>query len=440
MNETCRGTDISSFRADAPKVSVILPVYNVAKLIGRCIDSLRNQTLKELEFIFVDDVSPDDSAHIIETFAAEDERVRLIRNEKNMGPGPSRNVGIAAARGEFVSFVDPDDRIDPKFCEKLYKKASEEKLDIAKGRIVYEFEDGCPSRQFGPNDRIREGLREHKPLYTLFTYQHQSAIFRLASIREYGITYGTTRRSEDTTFLLRACHRLTSIGIDERAEYFMIEHHGSLTHDLSPETLEWNIDGLREKLDYIAANMSDEPNVGQYTMLRLCYACRLYDRVAALHGSEKVKKYTAALRELALRAPHIEKIKQDSVTIRALCDYSRILPNTLFKLPWEENDPQEFVRVLELWLDFLDEHPECKKAAKDDIFRLFAGAERSAKNAPGGGKDRLREINALKKRLPLLQRFSLSRIGKKLHGLKSVSSAAQSGAKRAPDTLHEKTQ
>ena len=118
-----------------PKVSVVLPVHNVEQHIARCIGSLRVQTMDELEFIFVDDCSTDGSMVEVELWAAEDDRVRIIRNEQNLGAGPSRNRGIEAANGEYVSFIDPDDYVSSDFYELLYTAATADgRHDIAKGR------------------------------------------------------------------------------------------------------------------------------------------------------------------------------------------------------------------------------------------------------------------------------------------------------------------
>ena len=104
-------------------ISVILPVYNVEPYIGACIESLKRQSFRDLEFIFVDDCSTDNSVAVIEDFARTDPRVRIIRNTENLGSGPTRNRGIEAAKGEYLSFIDPDDWIAPDFYERLYAKA-----------------------------------------------------------------------------------------------------------------------------------------------------------------------------------------------------------------------------------------------------------------------------------------------------------------------------
>ena len=95
-----------------PAVSVIVPVYNTEKYLEECIRSLTEQTLSSLELIFVDDGSTDASPKILERYRARDpEHIRVI-TQKNAGQGKARNVGLAAATGEYVGFVDSDDYVD----------------------------------------------------------------------------------------------------------------------------------------------------------------------------------------------------------------------------------------------------------------------------------------------------------------------------------------
>lgn len=113
-----------------PKVSVIVPVYNVEKFLPRCLDSIINQTLKDIEIICINDGSPDNCLSILEDYAKKDSRIRII-NQENSGPSVSRNKGILMAQGEYIGFVDSDDWLDPDFYEKLYAAAKESDADIA---------------------------------------------------------------------------------------------------------------------------------------------------------------------------------------------------------------------------------------------------------------------------------------------------------------------
>ncbi len=113
-----------------PKVSVIIPVYNVEKYIRECLDSVVNQTLKDIEIICVNDGSPDNSLAILEEYAAKDTRIKII-NQENAGLSCARNAGLQIAQGEYIGFVDSDDWVDLDFFEKLYKTAKEYNAEIA---------------------------------------------------------------------------------------------------------------------------------------------------------------------------------------------------------------------------------------------------------------------------------------------------------------------
>ncbi len=113
-----------------PKVSVILPVYNVGKYLSQALDSLINQTLKEIEIICVDDGSTDNCYEILEEYKQKDSRIKVIHKE-NKGTGAARNDGLRLATGECIGFVDPDDWVKPNMFERLYNLIKEKNLDIA---------------------------------------------------------------------------------------------------------------------------------------------------------------------------------------------------------------------------------------------------------------------------------------------------------------------
>lgn len=113
-----------------PKVSVILPVYNVGKYLRQSLDSLINQTLPDIEIICVNDGSTDESYEILEEYKAKDSRIKVIHKE-NKGTGAARNDGLRIACGECIGFVDPDDWVKPNMFERLYNLIKEKNLDIA---------------------------------------------------------------------------------------------------------------------------------------------------------------------------------------------------------------------------------------------------------------------------------------------------------------------
>lgn len=100
------------------KVSIIIPVYNTAKYLPRCLDSVLTQTYQNLEVILVDDGSTDNSGQIADTYAKQDKRIKVI-HQPNQGQSAARNVGLENATGKYISFVDSDDEIKPTFIEQL---------------------------------------------------------------------------------------------------------------------------------------------------------------------------------------------------------------------------------------------------------------------------------------------------------------------------------
>ena len=117
------------------KVSIIVPVYNVEKYLECCLESLINQTLKDIEIICVNDGSTDNSGKILENYAAKDNRIKVI-HQVNGGQAAARNNGLNAVNGKYINFIDSDDWVDLDFIEKLYDAAERNSADIAVASII----------------------------------------------------------------------------------------------------------------------------------------------------------------------------------------------------------------------------------------------------------------------------------------------------------------
>ncbi|WP_455145936.1 glycosyltransferase family 2 protein [Brachyspira pilosicoli] len=112
------------------KLSIVIPIYNVEKYLEDCLNSVINQTLKEIEIICVDDCSTDNSFTILEEFAKKDDRIKVLKHDINRGLGPARNTGIKASQGEYVGFIDSDDYVSKDYFENLYNTAKKYNSDI----------------------------------------------------------------------------------------------------------------------------------------------------------------------------------------------------------------------------------------------------------------------------------------------------------------------
>lgn len=113
-----------------PKVSVIIPVYNVAEYLPACLDSVINQNLKSLEVICVDDKSTDNSLEILNLYASKDNRIKIIKHSENRGLGDARNNGLKAASGKYIHFLDSDDWIEKDIYTKVIPVIEDEQLDF----------------------------------------------------------------------------------------------------------------------------------------------------------------------------------------------------------------------------------------------------------------------------------------------------------------------
>lgn len=150
------------------KISVIIPVYNCEESVGKCIESVCQQSLKEIEIILVDDGSTDNTSKIIKEYQKRDDRI-IILEQKNAGPSVARNRGIKSARGKYIGFVDSDDYIEKDMYELLYSVANDSKVEIAicnyweedgEGKILSETKSNLPSKKVLDKTEIRNQVLE----------------------------------------------------------------------------------------------------------------------------------------------------------------------------------------------------------------------------------------------------------------------------------------
>lgn len=121
------------------KVSIIIPVYNSQKYLKKCLNSVCNQTLRDIEIIILNDASTDNSLDIIRCYEKMDSRIKIINVDKNLGPGALRNIGIKMADGDYIGFVDSDDYIEPNMYYELYNGIVRSDSDIASCGFIKEI-------------------------------------------------------------------------------------------------------------------------------------------------------------------------------------------------------------------------------------------------------------------------------------------------------------
>ena len=341
----------------SPRVSVIILVWNPGPDIIRCVESLRGQTFEDIEMIFVDDYGTDGAMDVVRAAAKEDPRFRIIENGKNMGAGASRNAAIEAAQGEYLAFVDADDYVDSDFMEVLYSKGKVENLDIVKGNFINELEGGARRfHSFNLNDAIQKGLKDGKPLFLLFHYEYQSALYHKRLFENPDVRYGLSRNAEDTTFLLKACHAAKSLGIDNRAVYHYRYQMSSASNSFSEDRLDARASALRDKAEYLSNYVEPNPYAVQYITRSIKDYLAMQRHVAKVGMEKEATQFLGDLREIAKEYPNIGKVKD--MTILALVEYGVGLAERPYHSPWEVAQPEDYLDVIVSRAEFLMAHPE----------------------------------------------------------------------------------
>lgn len=223
------------------KVSVIVPIYNVEAYLPRCIESLINQTLQEIEIILVNDGSPDNSQSIIEHYASlyPNKIVSLIK--ENGGLSDARNFGIDYAKGEYISFIDSDDYVDETYLEKMYNRAIESHSEIVVCGYygVNEIEGTYKWLQKGNTDIYNTDLLNSPTLIHNNSPYAWNKIYHRSLFERTNIRYPKGWIWEDipTTYPLLACANKIS-KVDEPLIYYVLKREGSITATYSRKQLQ----------------------------------------------------------------------------------------------------------------------------------------------------------------------------------------------------------
>lgn len=207
-----------------PRVSVIVPCYNVAQYLPVSLGALKNQTLTDIEIICVNDASTDNTLDVLKLYAQTDDRITVISAPHNGGVAMTRNMGLDVATGEYIGFVDPDDCVDTDFYEKLYNAATRNGADIAKASVVTIDTDGGRSYT-DLNDAVLQDKLN-------FQYEFSSAIYRKEFLDKNDLRFmvGCTI-GEDVNFLIKAAYHANRISVINTTAYMYIRRENSAYSD-----------------------------------------------------------------------------------------------------------------------------------------------------------------------------------------------------------------
>ena len=286
-----------------PQISVIVPVYNSEQFLCQCVDSILHQTFSDIELILVDDGSPDGCPAICDAYTAQDNRVRVI-HKQNAGVAAARNTGLDAAHGEYITFVDSDDYIDPNMYESMMQKARQWDCDVVMCDCLKEF----PYRSTPYSHAIRGGyynqaqLREEYYPHLLMmenmeyppTISNWLILFRYKQGSSCQLRYvNGIRYSEDLLFGAQVLYQANSFYyLKGQTHYHYRMNPQSATHKFVLD--KWNdYERLHQKIQETFGNCTD---YDFHSQIDRCLLFFVYNAVGdimrtnQLHHHEKVDK------------------------------------------------------------------------------------------------------------------------------------------------------
>ena len=317
-----------------PSVSIVVPVYNTEKYLRRCVDSITNQTLKEIEIILVDDGSKEICAALCDEISKTDSRIKVV-HKQNGGLGFARNSGIEAASGEYIGFVDSDDYIEPTMYEALYRAAKKNNADLCLSGICFVggnmfSEPGTDTKKMYFKEEtvfLKEDMKQlllgvvgalpNEPDDSRYGVSVCKNIFKTAVIREKGIEFLSEREilSEDTLFMVDYIkHAQCAVGVFG-AYYCYCRNEDSLSKSYKKDRFEKSIIFL----DALEKRIADTVTKEEYKI----YLDRLIQGFGRILCSQEILH----ARDKKIKFSHLKK------RLKEICTEEKI-QNVLESYPW----------------------------------------------------------------------------------------------------------
>ncbi len=206
-----------------PKVSVIVPVYNVEKYLDRCLDSLVNQTLQEIEIIVINDSTPDQSQIIIDKYMNLYPNKVFSYIKPNGGLSDARNYGMSKMKGDYFGFVDGDDYVEYSMFEKLYERATQEEADVTTCDFYWTYPNRLQRATDGPYTNERELLTKMMP--TVWNKLYKKSWFDSLDIK-----FPVGLRYEDSSFSIRLAPFIRKLAYVNEPLVYYVQRQDSITY------------------------------------------------------------------------------------------------------------------------------------------------------------------------------------------------------------------
>lgn len=309
-----------------PLISIIVPVYNVEKYLPKCLDSIMNQTYKNLEIILVDDGSTDNSGIICDKYSEGDRRIKVIHKE-NGGLSDARNKGLDIAKGEYVGFVDSDDYIAEDMYEYLYAFILENNLDVAMCASCDVYEDkiiypkNFESIILDKKEKIIENIFINP--FGGAAVSVCSKLFKYDVIKNIRFDFGKTY--EDVYFLLKWIANTNNFGRGDKVKYYYVQRGESITHQkfYNDKILDV-VDGYKKNYKIISQKY---PEATKAAEVRLWWAYRV--AIGRIYGCKDYKENTLVAQKIQneLRKNLIDILKNKYISFKGKVGYVLIVLN-----------------------------------------------------------------------------------------------------------------
>lgn len=244
-------------------VSVVVPIYNVEKYLNECLESIVNQTYRNLEIILVDDGSPDNCPKMCDEWAQKDSRIKVVHKE-NAGLGMARNTGIEKANGDYIFFFDSDDYVDVTIVEKCLKSAVSNNSDVVIFGRYNVYSNGVkePCKVDATVNLYKGDSIKNELLPYLFTYELGFGVsawgkmYNLNTLKKNNLRFVSEREivSEDAYFSLELFSKVNTVTIIDDKLYFYRKRDDSLSRKYQKDRQTKNDIFLNRSLEYINKN------------------------------------------------------------------------------------------------------------------------------------------------------------------------------------------
>ena len=313
-----------------PKISIIIPIYNAQDYLKRCLNSVVNQTLQDIEIICVNDASTDNSLKILNCYAKSYSNIKVIDCKENGGESKARNIGLENATGEYLAFLDNDDCIDLDFYEKLYSLAISKELDIAKADC---FEISIDGKKFKQDDNAQ--IKNNDKF--AFVTHWWTAIFKREIIKKNNIKFREDIiLGGDIIFLNEVLLSSKSFEMIDSTYYYHYQQNNSGDSSfLSYEKVQSAVKSYSIIIENLNKNYQENVTKIGYCYAVAYYLQSIYSRISKNYSENVIRLCVETVFKL------LENVKNDCIIKQNLSNYC---PHVVYY--FEKKDKNELISLL----------------------------------------------------------------------------------------------